>query len=148
VAHEAFLTRALGVARTRVRDITVRLSQMMLAYARHRAAMVLLAAPRFVEPGLFEAVTTRAYGIPLPSALRGAWPWPTSATYVRFLVQLDAARLSTSLVERFDEDWFRNPRAARDVEARYLHARPSEGDHGNLREDAERFARLFEERLA
>jgi hypothetical protein len=78
---------------------------------RARAARLVLAWPELSDRALFEEITTRLFGAPLPAALAGVWPAPRVDEAARMLALLDVPAFARSLVDRFDEDWFRNPKA-------------------------------------
>lgn len=111
-AKPAFQRRALGVS-ARVADAQSRaLAESALFAARTSAARYLLSDPAR-PPGAdtFEEITFRVFGAPLPPALRGAWPPPRDDEAARFLALATALPMEHDLVERFDVDWFLNPRA-------------------------------------
>src|SRR5690606_9827146 len=89
------------------------LVSLRLDAARVRLAhgTVLLQAAR-ARADRFEEETALALGAPIPGALAGVVPSLGPGAAVRLAGALLAARDRRELVERFDEDWFRNPRAA------------------------------------
>lgn len=114
IASTPLQRKALEVT-TRVAASQVRaLHLSMLLFTRASAARVLLG-----EGADFEEMGARLFGVPLPRALEHAWPAPSFAREpLRELT--DEARLAailktpafvSSLVRRFDEDWYRNPKA-------------------------------------
>jgi hypothetical protein len=143
-ASAAFQRRALGnVARVAEGQARVVARTALLA-ARLDAARVLLAsAPR----DRFEELTARLYGAPLPAALGGAWPRSRDDEAARFVGLVTAADLARELVDRFDEDWFANPRAV--LHLRAIASAPAfEPPPDDLTPNAGRLARAFEEALA
>jgi hypothetical protein len=80
-------------------------------HARTVAARAWLASVETREPSLFEEVTSRVFGAPLPAAMRDAWPAPRVDEPARLLGLLGTRAFVRDLVERFDDDWFRNPKA-------------------------------------
>ncbi len=68
----------------------------------------------------FEELSASLFGGPLPAGLVGAWPRARGDEWVRLLALLTAAPLAEELVDRFDDDWFINPRVVT-----YLRARAS-----------------------
>lgn len=70
------------------------------------------------SPSTFEELTARAFGRPLPPAMRDAWPTPRVDDASRFLALLSVHPFVRGLVERFDDDWFRNPAAGAFLEPR------------------------------
>ena len=111
-ADAEFHVRALGTGR-RTADAQARiLAGTALVEARVRAARVLLGDDERPAPGdVFDEVTAGLFGAPLDARLRGAWPVPQDDDPERFLAALDAPVFRQSLRDRFDDDWFRNPRA-------------------------------------
>ena len=69
-------------------------------------------APRAADQA-FEEHTERALGAPLPALVAGVVPRVSPHDAAAFVGVLLAARDRRALVERFDEDWFRSPHAAR-----------------------------------
>ena len=150
-ATAPFQRRVLGNG-ARVADGQARtLTRTALLDARLAAARLLLTddASR-PDRGLFEELTTRVLGAPLPASLAGAWPAARDDEPSRFLGLLGAPSLARDLIDRFDEDWFRNPRAVRHLRA--LASAPARDD-GDLREGKDvdaavtAIARGFEEAL-
>jgi hypothetical protein len=89
------------------------LRMTMFHRARLVAARALLASEQSVSPTLFEELGTRLFGAPLPETMREAWPdaRPTDAS--RLVALLGTPAFLAQLVGRFDDDWFRNPRAGK-----------------------------------
>ena len=87
------------------------LRRSMFHAARVIAARAVFATEETVTPAMFEELTARLFGAPLPATLRDAWPDPRTGDPARLLAMLGTRAFVTSLVERFDDDWFRNPRA-------------------------------------
>jgi hypothetical protein len=108
-ASAAFQRRVLGNV-ARVADTQARvLARTALFEARLEAARFLLGLDR--KRDRFEDVTFRLFGAPLPPTLAGAWPPKPGDARARLLGLLTAHALSEELVQRFDDDWFANPRA-------------------------------------
>ena len=115
-ASREFQLRALGnVARVATAQARV-VARGLLFSARMEAARVLLAR----DPSRFEELTTEVFGAALPSALAAAWPRRPDDAPVRAIALFTTLPLVHELRDRFDSDWFRNPRAAL-----YLRARAS-----------------------
>lgn len=144
-----FCTRGLGVSSLRATDVATRLGAVSLQYARHRAAGVLLTSTQRLDLETFQDVCLRAYGFALPDAFGSAWPWPRQNALVRFAALLDANRFGTKLIETCDDDWFKNPRAARELEAHYMQSRSPVAlrEPADLQEEIARMVRTFEARL-
>ncbi len=115
-ASPEFQRRALGnVARVAAAQART-MARSLLLTARFTAARALLAR----DPGRFEELMVDVFGAALPDALALAWPAPRDDEPARVIALLTALPLARELVDRFDADWFRNPRGAL-----YLRARAS-----------------------
>jgi hypothetical protein len=113
-ASREFQHRALGnVARVAAAQSRV-VARGLLVSARLEAARVLLAR----DPTRFEELTTDVFGAALPEALAAAWPRRPDDAPVRALALFTTLPLVRELRDRFDADWFRNPRAALFLRAR------------------------------
>jgi hypothetical protein len=120
-ASEAFQRRCLGNV-TRVAQSQARLLAEGVLFAVRAIAVraVLVDEMEPAAPDFFEHVTASLFGAPLPRGLAGAWPRAAFDEWTRVLALVTAAPLAEELVDRFDEDWFLNPRAVP-----YLRARAS-----------------------
>lgn len=111
VAEPSFQSRVLDLpSRLAVSQGRV-LRTTMLLHARTLAVRTLLASEERVEGARFEELGVRLFGAPLPSSMRDAWPDPRPAEAARLLGLLGTHAFVRSLVDRFDDDWFRNPKA-------------------------------------
>jgi hypothetical protein len=114
-ANASFQKRVLGNV-ARVADAQARvLGRTALLDARREAVRFLLAQDRTADR--FEYLTHRLFGAPLPPSLAGAWPEAHDDTRARLAGLLTARTLATELVDRFDIDWFANPRAVQHLRA-------------------------------
>lgn len=117
-ASERFLRHALGSTPTRAREDRRVVGRTLVFETRLRATRVLLER----DESRFEELTARLFGRPLPDTLRGAWPLPRrrgeAGARAELLGACSSLDLSGELVDRFDEDWFRNPRAFEWMRAR------------------------------
>jgi hypothetical protein len=118
-ADPVFAARALGLGRDRARDQARGVARALLVGLRLDAARVLcrgvLSLPDGERAPHFEQHTATALGLPLPPPLAGVVPRLGADDPVRFAGALVAAVDHRRLVDRFDEDWFRNPHAARAI---------------------------------
>ena len=123
------------------------LARTALLEARLHAARILLgddAAPPSAD--FFAELTARLFGLPLDRRLCGAWPVARSDEPARLVALLQALGAREQLRERFDVDWFRNPRA-------WTHLKESAGaarapiDEHTLPAAALALARALEEAL-
>ncbi|XXX77142.1 hypothetical protein WMF30_56780 [Sorangium sp. So ce134] len=125
VADPVFCARALGLGRGRALDQARATAQSLLLSLRLDAATVALVFDSGRDGGghvllrgahdrgdRFQEATARALGAPIPATLAGVVPALDPGAAARLAGALLAARDRRDLIERFDEDWFRNPRAA------------------------------------
>jgi len=111
VADPAFQRRVLDLP-VRVAGAQARvLHTTMFLHARTIAARTLLASEENLSPSTFEEIGARLFGAPLPKTMCNAWPEPNVAEPARLVGLLATQAFLRQLVERYDEDWFRNPRA-------------------------------------
>jgi len=146
-ASPAFQRRILGNgARVAMNQARV-LSRTALFHARLEAARLLSSRAPLAIP--FDDLTARLFGVPLPRALAGAWPRAADDAPARFLGLLTAPALARDLVDRFDEDWFANPRAV--LHLRAIASGPARDDAPAAGEEpappVTPLARAFEEAL-
>lgn len=106
-----FQRRVLGLPSRIAAAQSRLLGVSMFLGARMLAARALLAHEEHVSLATFEEMTSRVFGAPLPASMRDAWPDPQVAEPARFVGMLGTHAFVADLVHRFDEDWFRNPRA-------------------------------------
>ncbi|MGO8998229.1 MAG: hypothetical protein ACLQVI_33325 [Polyangiaceae bacterium] len=143
-ASPAFQKRVLGNV-ARVADAQGRvLARTALLFARLEAARFLL--ERDHAPDRFEELTHRLFGAPLPRPLVGAWPLPHVDARARLVGLITAHDLSRELIERFDIDWFANPRGVHHVRA-IASAPAHEPLPTELATASKALARSFEETL-
>ncbi len=151
LAHSViFQRRGLGLGAPDAEKNRRSLAFSALFEARVRAARVLL-SNAVSSRALFEEVTFRVFRSPLDARLLGAWPIAQDDGLARFVATLRAPLLSRSFVERFDDDWFKNPRAFESLRHTTFHVEPFESDtdaEAAATENARDFARTFEGALA
>jgi hypothetical protein len=111
VTGPVFQRRALDLPSRIATSQSRALKASMFLGARTVAARALLAHEEHVSGALFEEVSSRVFGAPLPASMRDAWPDPQVAEPARFVGMLGVQAFVRDLVDRYDEDWFRNPRA-------------------------------------
>jgi hypothetical protein len=116
-ADPMFIVRVLGLGRDRARRQAQEVARALLVTLRLDAARVLLRKSATMSHGAraerFEELTDRAWGSPVPGRLAGVVPTLAATDAARFAGVLLSATDRRSLVDRFDEDWFRSPHAAR-----------------------------------
>jgi hypothetical protein len=111
-ADPDFHIRVLGTGKSAARAQARILTRTVLFEARARAARLLLGDEvAFAPTDLYAELTVRLFGSPLDDRLRGAWPAPRDDEPARFVGMLQTWPLRRELRERFDVDWFHNPRA-------------------------------------
>jgi hypothetical protein len=106
-----FFVRALGVGRRVALHHARVLARTALLEARMSAARVLAGSDDPVSRDTFEEIARRVLGSPLDRRLHGAWPAARVDEPARWLAMLLTSELRALLRDRFDDDWFRNPRA-------------------------------------
>ncbi|WP_394825292.1 hypothetical protein [Pendulispora albinea] len=117
-ASPVFQRRALGLGRDAALQQARALGTTLLFSLRLDAARVLLGG---ADDAVWDEITSRLFGVPAPRALAGVWPECRDDEGARLVGAATARPLAQSLVERFDEDWFRNPRASETLRARTLY---------------------------
>jgi hypothetical protein len=115
-ASPSFQRRALGLASGRAKDQAHAILVGARFHARWLAVRTLFALSE-PSPSDFEELTQAAFGAPADAKLRGAWPVLRLDEGARFVALFEAHTWGASMVERFDEDWFRDPRAGAAVMA-------------------------------
>jgi len=145
VTDPVFHRKGLGVV-ARVADKQARIvAKTALLHARTLALQALMSREDTrPDRALFEELTHRVYGHALPATLLGAFP---RARFEDEAARAEALFSSLAMLrdlrERFDEDWFKNPRAWRSLRARA--SGPARIPAEPL--DAASLARAFEESL-
>jgi hypothetical protein len=85
----------------------------MFQDARVIAARAICASEESISSSLFEELGMRLFGAPLPESMRDAWPDPRTTDASRLVALLGTPSFLAQTVARFDDDWFRNPRAGK-----------------------------------
>lgn len=136
---EPFQRRALGVG-SEVADAQSRsLSIAMLFAARRLAARYLVARGR-----AFDELAERVFGEPVDAELFGAILRPADDDDALATALLSTVPLADELRDRFDEDWFRAPRAFEHLRSR---STVPSAEEAPTKESAIRLARFFEGRI-
>jgi len=137
--------RTLGLGRRAALRQARVLARTALLDARLHAARLLLGVDSGAVPrDLFDELGQRLFGLPLDARLRGAWPQSRDDEPARFVALVESLPFTEALRDRFDVDWFRNPRAWAHVRA--VSAVPAAEPHDAKALDAgvDRLARAFE----
>ena len=118
VADRVFAKRKLGVP-SRAADAHARvLGRSLFLEVRTRAAALVAGMRDSARDSDLEELTARVFGAPFPRALAAAWSFGGLAgsarvdAPARLVAAVRTHDFVRTLVERFDEDWFDNPRAA------------------------------------
>jgi hypothetical protein len=102
----------LRIGRRTAMAQSVILARAALLEARLQAARLLLGDDAAFAPrDRFDELGVRLFGRQLDPRLRGAWPAAREDEPGRFVALLGTLPFADSLRERFDVDWYRNPRA-------------------------------------
>ncbi len=128
----SFATRQLGVSPSRVRDQQRTLARAALVELRVAAFRVRLRGlfalgPKAIANELPE-LSHGALGFELPASVAGAFIRVRPRDSQRFAGALLASSRHETLVNEYDEDWFRNPRAISELRAELDQPDPSEPD--------------------
>lgn len=111
-----FGVRVLGLGRARAMDQARRIVRSLVVSLRLDALRVLLRGSVLLSSRArherFEEYSARALGASLPADLEFVLPNVGPSDPTRLLGTLLALSDRRSLIERFDEDWFRSPHAA------------------------------------
>lgn len=148
-ASPEFHRVALGTSRRVANGQARSLARAALLEVRlHAARLLLCDEASFGDRDLFEELGARIFDAPVPLALAGAWPAPRDDEPARMLALVTTLPLMRDMVDRFDVDWFRNPRALPHLRA--LGAAPAREDAIELDANlaASAVARALEEVLA
>ena len=107
-----FYVRVLGLGRSSAHAQARILAGTALFEARAHAVRLLLGDDAAFAPAdLYPELTVRLFGSHLDERLRGAWPPPRDDEPARFVAMLQTVAFRRQLRDRFDIDWFHNPRA-------------------------------------
>lgn len=116
-----FGARALNLGRARAMDQARLITRSLIVTLRLDALRVLLRGQELLSlrarQERFEEFSARALGVSLPSDLEFVVPNLSPSDPTRLLGTLLAVADRRSLIERFDEDWFRSPHAAEAIRA-------------------------------
>ncbi|MDP8998738.1 MAG: hypothetical protein M3O46_01355 [Myxococcota bacterium] len=104
--------RVLGIGRHTAGAQSRLLARSALLDARLHAARLLLGDEAAIPPrDRFDELGVRLFERPLDPRLCGAWPGAREDEPARLIALIDSRALAESLRDRFDSDWYRNPRA-------------------------------------
>ena len=113
-AEPSFSERALGLGRPSARDQARRISVALALSLRVEALRLLVSAALARDLGsardACEHTSARVLGDPLPPSLVGLLP-RLDASPSRFLGIVEGVASRASFRDRFEDDWYRNPRA-------------------------------------
>ncbi|HXX69595.1 MAG TPA: hypothetical protein VEK07_20590 [Polyangiaceae bacterium] len=146
-ADPDFQQRMLGVSRRTALDQSRQLARTALFEARLHAARIVLSTADKSDDSAFEEMGTRLFGRPLDLRLRGAWPESRDDEPARFVALLQVPSARTMLIDRFDVDWYRNPRGWAHLRAEGSRPAWEAVDDEALGPWADGLGRAFEEAL-
>lgn len=114
-----FGVRTLGLGRIRAVDQARQIARALIITLRMDALRVLLRGlvllPSRVRRERFAEYSAKALGVSIPVELEFVLPRLGPEDPTRLLGTLLAASDRRTLIERFDEDWFRSPHAAQEI---------------------------------
>jgi len=144
IADPVFARERMGLSRDAARDTARALAATWLADVRLAAVRArvdfALAAPAMLEEAVEDALKVR-----VPRHLAGILPRPDPRAPLRLAAALLACRDAIDLRDRYDQDWFKNPRALLFLREKDAVTRPSRLPKGTLEKSSELLARLLEE---
>ncbi len=147
-AEADFHSRILGLSRRQAATQSRALTRTALFEARLEAARaVLVDEAAYAEADAFDELGARLFGAPLDRRYRGAWPAPREDEPATLLGLLGAQALRDELRDRFDVDWFRNPRAWAHLRADAARPAFEPLDEPSLADRAAALGRAFEQAL-
>ncbi len=147
-ADPEFHVRTLGLSRGRALAQCRVLARTALLDARVQAARILLGDEEALAPrDVFDEVGARTFGEPLDARLRGAWPAAREDEPARWVALLQVPALRRTMRERFDEDWFRNPRGWSFIRAQGAGPAHEPFEEGGLDAAVDSLALAFEDAL-
>lgn len=142
LAEPVFLRRMLGLSRDEARQSARALARSLLGAVRLEAARTLSFTTAIGDLEELHSVALHAaWPLSLASVLPRSSPWAP----LRLVAALEAARDRAWLIDRFDEDWFRNPHALRHLREEDGTLAPAEVDPEALRKDLPAFTSILAE---
>jgi hypothetical protein len=137
--------RALGVGRRVAFAQSRVLARSALLDARLHAARLLLGDDAAVAPrDSFDEIGARLFEGGIPARLRGAWPAAREDEPARLIALIESLRFAEALRDRFDSDWYRNPRAWAHLRALGTTPAHEPIDAAALAGQVDRLARAFD----
>jgi hypothetical protein len=147
-ADPEFHLRVLRVGRRTAQAQARVLARTLLFEARAQATRVLLADEEdFAARHRFEELGARLFGAPLDGRFCGAWPLARPDDPASFVALLQVRAMRDRLRDRFDTDWFHNPRAWAEICAGELRA-PDDDPAPDTAQAVRALSNGFEEMLA
>jgi hypothetical protein len=148
-ADPVFYTRALGIGRRAASAQARILARAALLEARLSAARLLLGDDAVFAPrDVYDEMGPRLFGSPLDGRLRGAWPAARDDEPERLIALIQARAFREAMRDRFDADWFVNPRAWNHIRGQGTAPARERIAQDVLETSADALARAFEEALA
>ena len=143
VADPVFLRKNIGLSRDAARGAGRALTATFLAALRLGAVGTIIDVTSASRAAIGEAVED-ALKVPVPSELAGVFPRPWMKAAERLVASLLAFADATELANRFDEDWFRNPRGLLYLRELDASPRPPKVPEETLRGSADKLAHALE----
>jgi hypothetical protein len=142
-----FYLRALGLGRRAALAQARVLARTSLFEARLGAARIIVADDASPGRDVFDEVGARLFGSPADARLHGAWPAAREDEPARWLALLQAPALRREVRDRFDSDWFLNPRAWAHLRSQGAAPAHEAIEEGSVEPGVEALARGFEDAL-
>jgi hypothetical protein len=142
-----FYLRALGVARRAALAQARTVARTALFEARLSAARILLGDDIPAGRDVFDEIGARLFGSPLDGRFHGAWPVAREDEPARWVALLQAPALRRDVRDRFDTDWFLNPRAWAYLQSLGSTLAHETVEEGSLESCGDMLVRAFEDAL-
>jgi hypothetical protein len=141
-----FHQKLLGTTRGRSEDQARWVARGGLFALRIAAFRARLATERNLSGSAFEELSARVFGTPLPASWHGVFPRVRGHEATVWSGLLEALDVEGTLMDRFDEDWFLNPRAAEFLRANLAGPAWEPADEAGWDERAQRLAQEMQRR--
>jgi hypothetical protein len=142
-----FYLRGLGLGRRAAIAQARVLARSALFEARLRATRIIVADDVSPRRDVFDEIGARLFGSSIDGRLYGAWPAAREDEPARWLALLQAPALQREVRDRFDSDWFLNPRAWAHLRSQGVGPAHEAIEEGSVESGGEALARGFEDAL-
>ena len=123
------------------------LARTALLEARLTAARLVLGDDEAGPRDAFDDIAARLFGSPIDRRFNGVWPAARVDEPARWLALVQVPEMRASLRDRFDTDWFRNPRAWSDLRSQGARPAFEAADESSLESGGDALVRSFEHAL-